>query len=216
MCIRDRAVDAERVGTEITEFMLAPEGAWIVEDPDGDSLLVQQPLPLAQAPEPELQQVAVQAEAETLPSIGPRLDRVSTVDGEVTRILDETALAFFANPVDERVLAFLTPQPPERVGPEWLVIDGREVADDPDGPDGPDDNVLERFSLIPSNVFVRGYLPFFDQFAPQTRVWSPDGSRAVLSGREVDGVDGAWIIDGSGEAEPSRIVDATVAFWRPA
>jgi len=186
----------------------AEDGAWIVEEAGSESLLVQPPVRVQPAGDPEVQQVSEvgelsfgrQPDEETRPELQTNLQRLDLETGDITSILAEAALAFFANPVDRRTLAFLTPRAPDRVSPEWVVVDESG-------------ELISSFALIPSERYVGSTLPFFDQYAQTTSFWSTDGERYVASGREVDGVDGIWVVNAEGGG--SRIRDGVDASWRP-
>ena len=77
-------------------------------------------------------------------------------------------------------------------------------------------------SFVPSSDFAF-QLPFFDQYAQSTRVWSPDGQKLVYGaagGSERRNGSGqseqVMLLDASGQAAPVAIARGSVAVWSPA
>ncbi len=201
--------DVGRVAN-LRHLVAAPDGSWLVAEADQQSLLVQPPLRVAVANrDPEVQQVndatapppaVLTRQAEELETLGPNLSRLDLATGELSEVIDESPVAFFANPVDRHTLALLSPRAPDRISPEWVVIDEGG-------------NIIVSFPLIPNEHFVQNYLPFFDQYAQTTAYWSVDGQRFVVVGAEPDGVSGVWMVGIDGTT--NRLRDGISASWRP-
>jgi TolB protein len=85
--------------------------------------------------------------------------------------------------------------------------------------DGKGQHALATF--LPSRDFAF-QLPFFDQYAQSTNVWSPDGRKLVYAseggGERRNGSDGGervMILDAEGQAAPASIARGSAAVWSP-
>lgn len=122
--------------------------------------------------------------------------------GEIVEITDEPTAAYFWSPDGERLL-FLDPDPDqERFWYRWGVWDGTSSF------------VTPRF--VPSLLFVRDYLPFFEQYAQGLRLWSPDGSAFAYPGTNEDGEEGIWIQAALPDRAPVLVADGSFVAWSPA
>ena len=122
--------------------------------------------------------------------------------GEIVEITDEPTAAYFWSPDGERLL-FLDPDPDqERFWYRWGVWDGTSSF------------VTPRF--VPSLLFVRDYLPFFEQYAQGLRLWSPDGSAFAYPGTNEDGEEGIWIQAARPDRAPVLVADGSFVAWSPA
>lgn len=144
--------------------------------------------------------------------------------GELTPLVEATAVAFFWSP-DARHIAYFTPfrrgggQFVDRqtlgttaemtagarlvAQEEALLLELRvvEVA-------SRRSRLLAAFS--PTALFLDQFLPFFDQYALSHSLWSPDGSALVLP---MQGEIGPQVVVVPLSGEPKALVDGDMAFW---
>jgi hypothetical protein len=125
---------------------------------------------------------------------------VATAESRVVR--DEPAQAFQWSPDGER-LAFLDRQ--DEISSRW-----RFWAADP----ATGGAIVDGPQFVPSPTFVELIEPYFDQLAPTTRWWSPDGSAFAFAGR-VQGREGVWVIPTATRAAPTFVHDGEVVAWSP-
>ena len=130
---------------------------------------------------------------------------VSVIDrktGATDAVANEYSPAFFWSPDGTKLLSLLPEVTPGRIWFRWGVWeDGSSFS-------------TERF--VPSLVFSRDYLQFFEQYAQSMRLWSPDGSAFVYAGEEESGGSGIWIQPATPDTPPVRLADGVVASWSPA
>ncbi|MDX1690038.1 MAG: hypothetical protein R3290_03335 [Acidimicrobiia bacterium] len=112
--------------------------------------------------------------------------------GDQTTVWPTPVLGFAWSP-DGSSLLFLTPEE-GRVA--WRTWDG--------------DSVIDLLEAVPTPLFVRDYLPFFDQYARSQTFWSP-ASDAVAIPAVVDGRPGIWVVEPGGE--PVRVADGEMVSW---
>lgn len=197
-------------------------GIFFASSSGGDQTLVRldvdegvEPFPVAQitgfalfSATPDGSRVAVQGltEAPDATTVAyqqlPRVpfNQVAIIDvetGDLERVTEGPALAFFWSPVGDTLLILSAGDDPTTF--EWSVRR--------DGTTTP----LARFT--PSPTFLRDFLPFFDQYAQSMTLWSPAGDRFAFPGR-IDDERGVWVqpIDGSA---PSRISEGVFVGWSP-
>lgn len=127
---------------------------------------------------------------------------VETDSLRTREISNRPVTAFFWSP-DGSKLAYLALEAVNgRVGTRWLVWDG--------------ETTREHAAFFPSRVFLRDYLPYFDQYAQSHRVWSPDSSALVFAGTLEDGERGVWVQADVEGAEPVSLGSGVSAIWSPA
>lgn len=73
---------------------------------------------------------------------------------------------------------------------------------------------VEYDTFIPSQVFMRRYLAFFDQYAQSMSLWAPDSSAFVYAGSDGSGRRGIFV-QKLGEESPKRISSGYFAAWSP-
>lgn len=148
---------------------------------------------------------------------------VTDLETKRTRELSKVpVLAFFWSP-DGKYLIFLRPaqnqEPAPTPGPEargqqinnpqqqnefwlrWDVWNGERTYP------------LSRF--MPSPVFLRDYLRFFDQYARSMTPWAPDSSAFVYAGWNSDGREGIWVHSVEEESAPQFVMEGVYAAWSP-
>ncbi|CAN5421557.1 PD40 domain-containing protein [soil metagenome] len=135
-----------------------------------------------------------------LNSLGP-LFLFNLANKKFQELSADPVVAFFWSP-DGHALLFLTPE-----------IQGQELWINLHVWDGKAARTLSRF--MPSSVFLQQYLPFADQYAQSTQLWSPDSSAVVFAGQDENAQTGVWVqpIDGKGSAQ--HVSDGVFATWSP-
>lgn len=142
-----------------------------------------------------------------------RLIDLTGVTAEVT--LDTPVLAFWWSPDGQRLLVALPGG--ERDNAALAVVDSRTG----------DVNLLGLIEPSPEMGFV---ISFFDQYAADLQLWSPDSSRFVFSGLLKDGLiddqagtpvqlsdgePGVWVFDPSGARPPLSLGAGMFGTWSP-
>jgi TolB protein len=151
---------------------------------------------------PDGQRVAyVLTDAETdANTLGP-LYVVNADTLRTTEITDRPVVAFFWSP-DATKLAYLTLERVNaRLGMRWNVWDG--------------DRRTAYAAFLPTNTFLRDYLPFFDQYAQSHRIWAPDSSAFVFAGTLANGEAGIWVQRLGGDEAPEKAGTGLFASWSP-
>jgi TolB protein len=148
--------------------------------------------------------------ASLLPSPPPLYQGLELVrpDGaERRRLTQDPLIAFYWAP-DGKRLAVLGVDPASR-GLAWSTVDV----------DGKSQRQLATF--LPSGDFAF-QLPFFDQYAQSTSIWSPDGRKLVYaaegSGERRNGSDAGervMVLDVGGQTTPAAIARGSAAVWSP-
>jgi TolB protein len=152
---------------------------------------------------PDGERVAYIVTEDDLPAgtLGP-LYVVETGSLRTREISDRPVLAFFWSPDGSKLAYLALEQVNGRVGMRWRVWDG--------------ESTREHASFFPSRVFLRDYLPYFDQYAQSHRIWSPDSTALVFAGTLANGDSGVWVqVDEEGVA-PVSLGEGVSATWTPA
>jgi len=122
--------------------------------------------------------------------------------GETVEITDTLTAGYFWSPDGQRLL-YLNPVPDEEAfWYRWGVWDGTSSF------------VTPRF--VPSLLFVRDYLQFFEQYAQSLSLWSPDGSAFAYPGQNEDGEQGIWIQAARPDRAPVLVAEGAFVAWSPA
>jgi TolB protein len=132
--------------------------------------------------------------------IGP-LSIIDRRTGEIDQVTADVAPAYFWSPAGDRLLYLLPEVEPEGTWFRWGVW-GREAA-----------FTTPRF--LPSEVFARQYLQFFEQYAQSMTLWAPDGSAFVYAGVSEAGEEGIWIQPVRSGVGPILVGDGVFASWSP-
>lgn len=142
---------------------------------------------------------AVAASLQSVPLLAAgRLVVVDLETSEVTAVSDGNVAAFFWDPAGQQLLV-LDIVDEEPAAFRWTVWSPSETRSFPE------------FEVEPT--WLRDYLPFFDQYAQSTQLWSPDG-RAFAYPGVVDGEAGIWIQRLDDDA-PERIAEGSWVAWSP-
>jgi Tol biopolymer transport system component len=67
-------------------------------------------------------------------------------------------------------------------------------------------------SYVPTQDFLRT-IPYFDQYAQSSTIWSPDSQNLVVSAFLGDGTPGIFVVPASGVTDPRFLQEGTVGFW---
>lgn len=134
---------------------------------------------------------------------------VARADGsERHRLSQDPLVAFYWAPDGKRLALLGLDQAAQALA--WSVV----------SVDGKQHQTLTSF--VPSSDFAF-QLPFFDQYAQSTRLWSADGQKLVYGatgGSERRNgsalTEQVMLLDASGQAAPAAIAPGSVAVWSPA
>jgi hypothetical protein len=126
-----------------------------------------------------------------------RLVVVEVATGEVTRVTDTPALAYFWDPAGEQLLILEAKDNIQQL--QWSVW--------------ADGELRELASFLPSRVFLQSYLPFFGQYALSTTMWAPDGSAIAFAG--LIGDEGGVYVQAVSGGEPTKVADGSWVMWSP-
>jgi len=119
--------------------------------------------------------------------------------GDRAVVSDEPVLAFQWSP-DGRWLLYLTPDGGDDVDLRWNAWDG---------------TARREFSTFtPSLLYLREYLPFFDQYTRSQTPWAPDSTAFAYAGTHQDGRAGVWVQDLDG-GEPLLVAEGDMVSWAP-
>ena len=135
------------------------------------------------------------------PILAPnRLVVVNLADGEVEDVAGARAVSWSWSPDGRSLLYSIIDRQTNDGGLRWHIWDGEASVP------------YQRF--IPTGVFGRDYLAFFDQFDLSHSFWAPDGSAFVYAGGSSDQDRGIWV-QRVGEAAAVRVSEGEVALWSP-
>jgi Tol biopolymer transport system component len=134
--------------------------------------------------------------------VGP-LSVLDRETGTIEPVTPGYVPAYFWSPDGDRLLHLLTETPSDgRVWFRWGVWqDGSSFA-------------TARF--VPTEVFTRDYLQFFEQYAQSMHLWAPDGSAFTYAGSNESGQTGVWVQVAREGVEPVLVSDGVFAAWSPA
>jgi TolB protein len=122
--------------------------------------------------------------------------------GEIDRVTTDPVAAYFWSPDGRRLLYLLPETTPDGVWFRWGVwARGSSFT-------------TARF--VPSDVFARDYLQFFEQYAQSMTLWAPDGSAFTYAGSNESGDAGVWIQPARAGTEPVLVTEGVFAEWSPA
>jgi Tol biopolymer transport system component len=136
------------------------------------------------------------------PTLVTPLSVIDRKTGTIDRVATEYSPAFFWSPDGDKLLSLLPELTPERLWFRWGVWE--------------DGSSFTTGRFVPSLVFSRDYLQFFEQYAQSMSLWSPDGSAFVYAAESESGETGVWIQPATSDAAPVHLADGVFATWSPA
>jgi len=120
---------------------------------------------------------------------------------QTREVSSDPVLAFHWSP-DGQKLAYLTLDTVNnRLATRWHVWDGKQRT--------------AYAAFFPSNTYMENYLPFFDQYAPSHRIWSPDSQAFVFAGTLAGGERGVWVQPIEADQAPVNVGPGVFAAWSP-
>ena len=179
-------------GAVRTELLLVGDPTAFVVDPAGTRLAVMSTpsgstLALSEV-EPGLIQV-----------LEPnRLVVIDLEGAEVTEVAMARAVAWFWSPAGDRLLYATQVEVDGATRLQWHTWDGSRST--------------SYRTFLPTGVFGRDYLAFFDQYARSHSFWAPDGSAFVYAGGTDLSNRGIWVQPVS-DGPPVRVALGEVAMW---
>jgi hypothetical protein len=132
--------------------------------------------------------------------VGP-LSVVDAGTGAIERVASGIVPAFFWSPASDRLLYMVPEAAQDRVWFRWGVWDGESTFTTP--------------QFVPTDVFGRDYLQFFEQYAQSMSLWAPDGSAFTYAGSSKSGEQGIWVQPARPGAEPVLVAHGVFAAWSP-
>jgi len=179
-------------GSVRTELMLVGDPTAFVVDSAGTRLAVMST--------PSASTLALsEAERGQIEVLGPNRLVVIDLDGaEPMEVAMARAVAWFWSPDGDRLLYSTQVEVDGATRLQWHTWDGSEST--------------SYRTFLPTGVFGRDYLAFFDQYARSHSFWAPDGSAFVYAGGTDLTNRGIWVQPIS-DAPPVRIALGELATW---
>ncbi len=146
-------------------------------------------------------------------SFGP-IQILDAESGRLEPLVDDVAFAFFWSP-DGRFIAYLTPF--DSSGQQASLGDSQLVSLQPARrfslkvAEVASGDIRELAVVIPSPMFLRQFLPFFDQYALSHRLWSPDSDALVIPLLDSQGRSQITIISLDGSQQV--VAEGDTPFW---
>jgi Tol biopolymer transport system component len=144
------------------------------------------------------------------------LGTLHVIDLESSKDLfqDDDVLAFFWSPNDQKIAYFIpmldnssSEQGNDSSGqPQQQLILQLKMLDIKTG------ESKELFTFRPTEQFA-AILPYFDQYAQSSTIWSPDNNNLVLCFIANDKSPGIAVVAASGQLEPRLLAQGYLAFW---
>jgi TolB protein len=132
-------------------------------------------------------------------------DELKTVEAD-----HENVMAFFWAPDGKQVAYFVpaqaAPQEGDTSGDSGGLLLSLYVADVTNGKS----KLIATYT--PTSDFLRT-LPYFDQYARSTTIWSPDSQNLVVSAYLDQNTPGIFVVPASGITDPRFLQAGTVGFW---
>ncbi len=129
-----------------------------------------------------------------------RLVVVGLDGAEVTEVAMARAVAWFWSPAGDQLLYSTQVEIEGATRLQWHTWDGSKST--------------SYRTFLPTGVFGRDYLAFFDQYARSHSFWAPDGSAFVYAGGTDLTNRGIWVQPLS-DAPPVRVALGELAMWSP-
>lgn len=151
--------------------------------------------------------------------------RLLDVAGGASRLLSsDLVLAFFWSPDGRKIATISAPRINDMGGVDALLPDAGKARAASRGArqqgqfelslsvfDVDSGAGLQVASFVPTPLFARQFLPFFDQYALSHSLWSPDSSALVLS--VVDGRERKIMVAPAGGGRMREVGQGDIAFW---
>ena len=132
----------------------------------------------------------------------PGVDILDLGTRAVERVADEPVLALFWSPDGEKLLMAGLAEFDGAAYLRWQLYRDNELR--------PVGGIF-----LPGPIFGERVLPFFDQFALSSTLWSPDSTQFTYPGRNVAGEQGIWVYDVVDNTSELIVEGGTLAFWSP-
>jgi hypothetical protein len=127
-----------------------------------------------------------------------RLVVIDLEGAEFTEVAMARAVAWFWSPAGDRLLYSTQVEVDGATRLQWHTWDGSKST--------------SYRTFLPTGVFGRDYLAFFDQYARSHSFWAPDGSAFVYAGGTDLTNRGIWVQPVS-DAPPVRVALGELAMW---
>ncbi|HKY47237.1 MAG TPA: hypothetical protein VJQ79_04550 [Acidimicrobiia bacterium] len=179
-------------GSVRTELLRVGNPTAFVADTSGRRLAVMS-IPSAST------QALAEAESGSIPVLSP--NRLVVVDLESVQFWEVArarAVAWFFSPAGDHLLYATQVEVDGATRLQWHTWDGLEST--------------SYRTFLPTGVFGRDYLAYFDQYARSHSFWAPDGSAFVYAGGTDLTNRGIWVQPVS-DAPPVRVALGEVASW---
>jgi hypothetical protein len=185
-------VFGDRDGSVRTELLLVGDPTAFVMDPAGTRLAVMST--------PSASTLALSGvESHEIEVLDPnRLVVIDLDNPEPIEVARARAVAWFWSPAGDRLLYSTQVEVDGTTRLQWHTWDGSKST--------------SYRTFLPTGVFGRDYLAFFDQYARSHSFWAPDGSAFVYAGGTDLTNRGIWVQPIS-EAPPVRVALGEVATW---
>ena len=181
-------------GSVQTELLRVGDPTAYVVDPSGTRLAVMSTPSASTLALSELEPGPIQV-------LDPNRLVVIDLNGtEVTEVALARAVAWFWSPAGDRLLYSTQVEVDGATRLQWHTWDGSEST--------------SYRTFLPTGVFGRDYLAFFDQYARSHSFWAPDGSAFVYAGGTDLTNRGIWVQPLSA-APPVRVALGDLAMWSP-
>lgn len=179
-------------GSVRTELLRVGEPTAFVADSSGTRLAVMST--------PSASTLALsEAEPGLIPLLSPNRLVVIDLDGvELSEVARARAVAWFFSPAGDRLLYSTQVEVDGATRLQWHTWDGQEST--------------SYRTFLPTGVFGREYLAYFDQYARSHSFWAPDGSAFVYAGGTDLTNRGIWVQPVS-DAPPVRVALGELATW---
>jgi len=136
-----------------------------------------------------------------VPVLKPNHLVVVDLDGDdLTEVAMARSVAWFWSPTGDQLLYATQVEDEDTTRLQWHTWDGSRS--------------ISYRTFIPTGVFGRDYLAFFDQFARSHSFWAPDGSAFVYAGGTDASNRGIWVQPVAGDG-PVRVALGEIASWSP-
>jgi TolB protein len=125
---------------------------------------------------------------------------VDLASNQTREVAAQPVMAFFWSPDGSKLAYLFTDDSGPEVRLRWSVWDGKENKD--------------FASIVPSRLFMEGYLQFFDQYARGMNIWSPDSTAFAYAAVDDQLGSNIWVqrLDAP---EPENVSPGVYVAWSP-